>query len=201
MEVEIKGIIEKIKTEGVEEAEKKAKEIIGCAEAKAKTIIVTAEKERGNILNKAKEEAGRVQETGVSAVKQASRDVLLSLRENIVKLFDRVVKQEVKEQFTSNVLKSAIGDMVESFSKTGEAELEIVLSEKDKTAIQQFFSSKLKSKITKNVTLKTSPSVEAGFRIGEKGKNSYYDFSDDAIAESLKAFLNPKITKMLDPGK
>jgi len=201
MEVEIKGIIDKIKTEGVEEAEKKTSEMIGLAAEKAKTMIMTAEKERENILNQAEEEARRIRETGRAAVKQASRDVLLSLRDDIVKLFDGIIKNDVQEQFSPDILKKAISDIVESFCAGGKTELEIILNEKDKNSIKQYFTAKLKDKMTKGVTIKTSPNIEKGFRVGEKGKNSYYDFTDDAIAEAFNAFLNPNIVKMLDDGK
>jgi len=52
----------------------------------------------------------------------------------------------------------------------------------------------------KGVTFKISPSVEKGFRIGEKDKNYYYDFTDDALVEALKTYLNPKLLKILDSG-
>jgi len=201
MEVEIKGIIDKIKTEGVAEAEKKAAEIIRLAEDKAKTAIITAEKERENILNQAQEEARRIRETGRAAVKQASRDVLLSLRDDIIKLFDGIIKNDVREQFSPDILKKAISDIVESFCAGGKTELEVILSEKDKNIVKQYFTAKLKDKMTKGVTIKTSPNIEKGFRVGEKGKNSYYDFTDEAIAEAFNAFLNPNIVKMMEDGK
>jgi len=197
MEVEIKGIIEKIKKEGVFEAEKKAEEIISLAEQKAKSTIITAEKEKENILNKAKDEAKRIKETGCSAVKQAHRDLLLSLREEIVKLFDKVVKKDVSEQFSPDVLKKAVGIIMENFSAGEKTDLELILPEEEKSALKQYFTTKLKSKMTKGVTIKTSHNIEKGFFVGQKGENSYYDFSDDAIAEAVSSFLNPKVVEML----
>ena len=43
--------------------------------------------------------------------------------------------------------------------------------------------------------------IDKGFRIGEKDKNSHYDFTDEAIAESLGVFLNSKINDILAGGK
>jgi len=197
MGVEIKGIIEKIKQEGVNEAEKKAEEIISLAEQKAKNTIMTAEKEKENILNKAKEEAKRIKDTGCSAVKQAHRDLLLSVREEIIKLFDKVVKKDVKEQFSPDVLKKAVGTIMENFSAGGKTNLELILPEEDKASLKQYFTSKLKKKMTEGVTIKTSHNIEKGFFVGKKGENSYYDFSDDAIAEAVNSFLNPKVVEML----
>ena len=50
----------------------------------------------------------------------------------------------------------------------------------------------------KGVTLKVSPDVANGFRIGVKGSDVYYDFSDDAIAAVLKSLINPNLKAILD---
>ncbi|MFH1395499.1 MAG: hypothetical protein ABIH09_05020 [Candidatus Omnitrophota bacterium] len=201
MDVELKGIIDKIKEEGVDAAGKEAEDIIKTAETRANTLIINAEKERENILNKAKEEAIRVQQTGQDSVRHAARDVLLSLRENIIGLFDKVMKEEISGQFSPELLKDAIGAIVENFCKEKSTELEVVLNEKDKETIQKYFLSKLKNKMAQKVEIKVSPNVKSGFLIGKKGKNSYYDFTDDAVTEAFKNFLNPKLTDILKLNK
>ncbi|MFH1310519.1 MAG: hypothetical protein ABIH85_07580 [Candidatus Omnitrophota bacterium] len=197
MDVELKGIIDKIREEGVGAAEKEAKEIIQTAETRANTLIANAEKERKNILNEAKEEAMRQEKTGQDSVRHAARDVLLSLRENIVGLFDKVIKEEISGQFSPDLLKNSIGAIVENFCKEKSTELEVVLNEKDKESIQKYFLSKLKTKMAQNIEIKVSPNVKSGFLIGKKGKNSYYDFTDDALADAFKNFLNPKLIDIL----
>ncbi|MEA3489599.1 MAG: hypothetical protein U9R44_04575 [Candidatus Omnitrophota bacterium] len=200
MEIDLKNIIEKIKQEGVGEAERTTAEMIGRAEKKSGDMIEAAEKEKAQIIKKAEQDAENLQKTGEEALRQASRDVMLGLREAIVSLFDSVVKKEIKDQLSPEAVSGMISGLVEKFEKDKMIDLEVLLSEKDKEALEKTFLAKLKEKLAKGVTLKASPRVESGFLIGEKGKESYYDFSDEAITEAFKAFLNPKITELLRAG-
>ena len=49
-----------------------------------------------------------------------------------------------------------------------------------------------------HLTFKGAKGIGGGFRIGERGKESYFDFSDEAIAEAFKRYLNPKLVEALD---
>lgn len=200
MEVDLKNIIEKIKEEGVGVAEKKAADIKSQAEAKASEIIKAAESQRDEIIKNAKAEAEKLRNNGEESLRQASRDVLLSLRKSIVNLFDSVVKQDIQGQFKPDVLKDIITRVVENAAKEKVFEVEILLNEKDKTNLENVLFDDLKKEFKKGVTLKVSPNVEYGFRIGEKDGSSYYDFTDEAILEAFKAYLNPKMVQILSAG-
>lgn len=201
MEMDLKNIIEKIKKEGVAEGEKKADDIIKQAELKAKEAINSAEEKKKEIIASAGKEAQRLEKNAKVAVSQASRDVLLSLKEEIIALFDKAMKKEVKEKLSGDTLKDMIVHLAENFKKTDKDNIEILLSEEDKKALEGAVLAAFKKEMAKGVTIKTSPHIEKGFRIGIEGKNSYYDFTDDAIVEAFKSFLNPKVSEMLNTGK
>ena len=201
MEMELKTIIEKIKEEGVEEAAKKTGDMISQAEKKARDTMEAAEREKEDIIKKAGKEAEKLKKNGEEALQQASRDVLLGLREEIIALFDSIVKKEVAKQLSPEVLKDMIIALAEKFKKDEEPDIEILLDEKDKAVLEKGFLAKLKEKMAKGVILKASPRVGKGFLIGGKGKESYYDFTDEAIAEVFKVFLNPKVAELLKSGK
>ena len=200
MEVELKNIIEKIKEEGIGEAEKKASDITKDAETKAESIIKEAQDKKEIILKEAAEASEALKKNGAAAVKQASRDAMLSLREQITALFDSVGKQKIAEQLTPDVLKNMIVTLAEKF-KREKLDVEVLLSEKDKKALEKELFKALKEDIKKGIVVKVSPRVENGFRIGAKGESFYYDFTDEAIAEAFTAFLNPKIMEILTPDK
>lgn len=197
MEMEIKNIIKKIKEEGVAKAEHEAGEIIKRAEEKAGHIIKEAEKEKIKIVDKALKESQKLEENAKQAIVQASRDMLLSLREKVIVFFDQIMKQEVMEQISPEFIGSALVRLIENFNEKGIKEIEILLNEKDKKDIERFLFAKLKEKMAEGITLKVSPSIEKGFRIGRKDKASYYDFTDDALAEAFKNFMNPKMCGLL----
>ncbi len=200
MEMDLKNIIEKIKTEGVGEAEKEAQEMTDKAKEEAKNIIDAAEKQKEEIIAKAKQDAEKFQKNSEEALKQASRDVLLSLRQNIVALFDKVMKKEIGEQLSSEVLKEMIVKLVDLADQKEGYEVEVLLNDTDKKNLEKIFVGALKKEMQKGVTLKVSSGVEHGFRIGEKSGSSYYDFTDDAIAEAFKLYLNQKMAEVLFPA-
>ena len=200
MEMDLKNIIDRIKEEGVGEAERKAADIISQAEDKAKDTLSGAEAEKEEVLKKAAEKAGKLKKNSEEALRQAARDVLLGLRGQITDLFDRVMKEKVAGQLTPDVLKEMIIRLVDHFKEDEKADIEILFSEKDKKALEKELLADLEKEMAKGVLIKASSGVEKGFRIGKKDENSYYDFTDEAIMETFKAFLNPKITELLDPG-
>ena len=200
MEMELKNIIEKIKTEGVEEAQKQQEEIVSKAEDKAKKIIQDAEDKKKEILEKAKADSAKLQHQAEESIRQASRDVLLGLRDSIISLFDKVVKKKISDELNPQILKELLTKLVENFSDQEKTDIEILLSDADKKELEKTFLKELQKEINKGVELKASPNVEHGFRIGEKDSNSYYDFTDQAIEEAFKSYLNKKLISIMTPG-
>lgn len=201
MEVELKNIIEKIKTEGVEEGAKKAADIVQNAQQKAGETISDAEKNAKRIVEKAREEAEKLNKNAQVAIKQASRDAMLALKEDITNLFEKVIKREVAKQLSDDIIQKMLLILAEKFDKSGEKELEILLSEKDKKDLEETLLRKGKEEILKGVEFKVSSNVETGFLVGKKGENVYYDFTGEAVAEAFETFLNPKIAELLNNKK
>ena len=200
MEMELKNIIEKIKAEGVEEADKHASTIVEEAEAKAKKIIEEAETKKAKLIKEAQKESEKLKTNGEEALRQASRDVLLVLRERIVELFNKITEKEVGNELSPDILGQMMVKAVEDLRKTGDVNIEVLLSEKDKDEVEKKVFDALKKEAKKGLTLKVSPRVERGFLIGEKDAQLYYDVTDGAIAEAFNLFLNPRIEKILKEG-
>lgn len=197
MVAELDSLIKRIKEEGVEEAKRHSEEIISEAEKEARRIVEDAWKEKENIIREGEERARNLKRSAEESIRQASRDILLSLRHKITELFDRVLKERVSEELSSKNLKDIITKVIENFKKEEGLEIEVLLSKKDKEALEATLLESLADEIKKGVTFKISSAIEKGFRIGQKGKNFYYDFSDDAIAEAFKLYLNSRITEIL----
>jgi len=198
MEVSLAGLITKIKEEGVAVADKEAQGIVAEAEKKAKSIIVESKKQADAIVLTAKQDAEKLEKQAEEAARQSIRDVILMLKQRIVELLDVVLKRQIKEQLQPDVLKEIIVKLVESFKKDKQLDLEIILGKGDKDKLEKLIFDGLTKEMSKGVTLKVSPNVESGFRIGRKGENSYYDFTDEALTEALKVYLNPKLREILE---
>ena len=200
METELKHLIDKIKEEGVQQAERDAKNIIACAEENARDIIKDAEKKKATSIKEAQIQALNFRKASEEALKQAGRDVLLTLRGKVVEFFDRIIKEKISQELTPQELKDIIKTAVENFRKNSDLDIEVLVSKKDEEKLQKALFSTLSQEAKKHLTLKGTLGIEKGFRIGEKGKDSYFDFSDGAISEAFSKYLNPKLIEILDTG-
>jgi len=198
MEMDLKNLIEKIKQDGVAQAEEDAAKIIQDAKAKAEDIIARSAKEAQNIIANAKQESDNFRKSSETALKQAARDALLALRVRVSEFFARVVKDKVAEELHPEALKDIIIKAVEHSIKEGITDIEIVLNDKDKQALEKILFAALREEARKKVLLQGKQTVQGGFRIGAKGAGSYLDFTDQAIADGFRRYLNPKLVDALD---
>lgn len=196
MDVQLKELIETIKSEGVESAETRAKEILSDAERRKDSILKEAEQEAAGIRKKAEEDAVRMKATAEESIRQAGRDLILSLERSITEILDKVVKRDVKEALKGDNLKDAIVSLLSNWKEDRDS-LELLLPKEELERIESFLLGELKKTFSSGLTLKPAPDLEAGFLIGEKDGNAYYNFSSEGIAEILSQYVNPRLAELL----
>ncbi len=199
MEVQLKELIEKIKIDGVKDAEVKAAGIVKDAEAKAEEIVAKAKKEASRIIAGAKEEAVKSEQSGREALKQAGRDLVLNLQTKITDLFNIIIKKEVTAAMDEKVLAETIVKLIGSW-KNGTDNLQVLLSEKDYRNVENVLRTKLADQIKKGFEVKASKNLDAGFLVSVKDGSAYHNFSAEGISEVLSEYLNPRISSLLNEG-
>lgn len=197
MEVKLESLIEKIKKDGVEEAKRMAQEIIDEAKQKAAGIIEEANSRIEKKEKEAKVKIDSYKQNAESALKQAARDLTLALKEEIIKLFDQALKEKIAEGMEADFIKKLILKIADNLPVQKDKKLEVLVNAKDAQKLKSFLVAALKDK-ERSIEVKTSKTIEHGFRIGVKGESAYYDFSEEAITEALGEFLNPAISQMLN---
>ncbi len=198
MDAKLESLIEKIKKDGIEEANKTSEAIIQKASEKAALIKEKAKKEAEDIIENAKTEAQKVKTNTENSLKQAARDLSLTLKNEIVALFDKALKKKISAELSPEFLRELIVKMVDKFSPQKGVVLEALVAPKDKQKAEKLLLQAVKSEAKDKIEIRASKTIESGFRIGIKGENLYYDFTDESILDSLKEFLNPTISAMLD---
>lgn len=193
MDIRVQELLDRIKKEGVEAAEAQAAAVAADAEAKRKAIVAAAEKEAKAIVEKAKADAQRAEEAGKAALTQASRDLVLAFRGELEKVLASIVKADVDAAYDADTLKKALPAIVEAWSKDGRDDLALLVPEKDLKALEGYFKDKLAAALKKGVDIKPLKDSKSGFRIAEKGGAVYYDFSAQAVADMLGAYLNARL--------
>ena len=197
MDAQLQEIIETIKNEGVKNAEARQQEIIDNANSKAQSIIEDAKKEAESIVSKAKAEAQKHEASGKAALQQAGRDLVLTVRSEIEKLFDKVVHEATGEALTGEKLADAIVAALSNWDESKVGDLQLLLPEKSQKEVEEGLKKRLADAMKQGVEIKPVQSIQAGFRISTKDGSAYYDFSDEGIAEMLSAFVSPRLAELL----
>lgn len=198
MEIQLQELIDQIKKEGVESAEKQAQEIIESAKAEAEKIIANAQAQADKILENAKSENERFVKSGEDAIRQAGRNLLISFRESVSREMDAILNKSVNDLYASESLAQIIINAIEGWANKPDAEnIEVILNSDSLNALEDKILAGIKEKMLSSVTLKANDNFDGGFRISVNNGTAYYDYSAEAVVEMLSNYLSPKITELL----
>jgi len=195
----LKDLLEKINQEGIKSAEEKARIIESKAEKDAEKFLEDARKRADNIIKEASSNAQRMKAASEASLKQASRDTILSLKEEIKKILNKIVALEISKSMSGEETGRILAGLIEGYvDKNGQtSDIKVLVKKEDLEKIRDEFMSKLKDKVQSGVEFRPSANINAGFSISfDKGK-SYFDFSDEGLLEALSAYLNPELAKLI----
>ncbi|VAX38022.1 hypothetical protein MNBD_UNCLBAC01-725 [hydrothermal vent metagenome] len=199
MSQQVQELIDKIKSEGVAAAEDKAKEIETQAESKAKDIVAGAQSQAEQIIAEAKQKAQTTQQSTEMALKQSSRDMLLSLRKKIEQSLQKIISAEVDDALTSENLSNILTNLSNKFfeNKDSNENIFVTLSDEDLSSLKDGFIAKLKEQLKQPITFQSSDDVSKGFAISFDSGKSAFDFTDASLAEYLGLYLNEHVASLL----
>jgi V/A-type H+-transporting ATPase subunit E len=197
MDIQLQELIDRIKKDGIESASDEASRLKAQAEAEAKQIVEAANREAEAIIARGKADAERSEKSGIAALEQASRNLILAFKTEIQTLLDKIIAQGVSVSFGEDALKAILPDLVKTWAAKGSDALDLILPEAQLGKLQGYFNDKLAAELKKGVELKSDRNLGAGFRIASKDGSAYYDFSAEAVAELLSAYLNPRLAEIL----
>lgn len=198
MDIQLQELIDKIKKDGVANAENQATSIIADAEKKAAAIINDAQAKADSLIKSGKLETERLEKASIDAIRQASRNILISFRDGVNAQLSAIVATETKKAFDTNMLKTVIPETIKAWaSKEDVNSLSVLLSSADLKELESSFNSALKAEISKGLEIKADKSLNKGFRIASKDGSAYYDFSAESVADLFASYLNPKNTQIM----
>jgi len=197
MEAKLDNLIEKIKKDGVDEAKKVSERLIVQAQQQAEEVVAVAREKAKVIIDQANQKAEKFKRNSESSLKQAARDLSLSLHQEIISLLDKILKRNISQELTPHFVKELILKLVNQWDKEKDC-LEVLVAEKDVKQISEMVLDGLNKEVAGGISIKPSSFIDKGFRIGIKGSDVYYDFSDESVLEVLKEFLNPALVAILN---
>ncbi|MBI4335841.1 MAG: hypothetical protein HY589_04215 [Candidatus Omnitrophica bacterium] len=198
MAEEIRELIEKIKKEGLDAAQEKAAQVENQALKKADEIIKTAKERADSLLSEARAKAEQARERTEALLAQAGRDLVLTLRQEINAMLERLVASELGAAMSTSALQQVIAEIVRTRGgQAQEGALIISAKKTDLEALEKHFLSKLKEEVKKGIILRASQEARAGFTISFDAGKSRYDFTDKSLAEFIGQYLKPKLNEIL----
>ena len=194
----IQPLLDKIKREGIEEAKRAKDETLQSAHKEAEVIIKDAKEQAERMIREAKSEIQRNQDIYKKSMAIAGRDLISSLRNQIIGLFNHILARQTDIALTPEVMKEMILKMIDKWEIQNQSQaIEILLSKGDLGKLEKQLFTSVKNELKKGITLEPIEGIGAGFRIGEKDGTMHYDFSDRVITETLMEYLSPNISKFL----
>jgi len=197
MDIQLQELLDTIRTEGVNNAEEQARKIRAEAEEQAGKIVADARKEAARILESATQDAKRLEQSGREALRQAGRDLILSLQKEIQNLIAAIIKKETKNVLTGKFLEEALSAVLSGWKENGETDLTVLVTEKLLENLAKALHSQLASAVKGGAELRPGRHVDYGFKVSMKGGTAYYNFTEEGIAEILGEYLNPRIAEIL----
>jgi len=199
MAEQLQELLERINREGVEKAEKKAEMIISAESKKAEKTVNEAEKQAAGLVDKANRDAAKIQESAEKAIQQSFRNIMISLREEIQKYFDRILCAQLGEELSPELLGEMILVVTKNCAKqiSGEKDVQVLVSPADAKKLAGGLIDRFKKEAGAGLTVKPVPGIDAGFMISFDGGESSYDFTDDGLKEILSTYISAQLKKIV----
>jgi len=198
MAEELQPLLDQIRKEGVEKAETEAAEILAQAKEKAAQAVRDAEAQAKAFIAKAEADAEVFTQRSIATLEQAARDVLITVGQGIENIISDIVAESVEQTLGVEVLEKMMVKMAQACAeKPGETRIELLVSEADQKEMVQFFAAKYSDKMIHGLELHVDNEILKGFKVSFVDDHAYLDFTQEAIAEALTAFLRPKLAEIV----
>jgi V/A-type H+-transporting ATPase subunit E len=198
MAEELQPLLDQIRKEGVDKAQTEAALILSQAKEQAAKTVREAEDKAKALIAKAERDAEVFTQRSIATLEQAARDVLITVGQGIENILSEIVTQSVDEVLGIEVLEKMMVSMAASCAQQhGETRIELLVSEADQAEIVKFFASKYSNKMIHGIELHVDNEILKGFKVSFADDHVYLDFTEEAIAEALTAFLRPKLAEIV----
>lgn len=194
---DIGDLIEKINQDGIRAAEEKAHTIEAAAKQRADDILASAEREAGEMIAAAKDRIRRDDLKEKALLAQAGRDLLLSLREEINAMLERLLVSDIRQAMTPEALSGLVSDVVRNYRLEGTGSITVSMNKDDLENLEKYFLHKLEEETKQQILLRPAEEISGGFVISFDSGKSCYDFTDKALADYIGTYLKPKLNQIL----
>lgn len=212
----VESLIERLREQGVSAGQERAENIVLDAQKRAEWIIEEAELEAQQLIVEAKKQSDALRMSGEDALKLATRDALLKLRDTLLGSFSKEVKRVVGQkmeqdaflerlilQLASKVREQLDLDSQENISiflpnsPVGVDELKNNPEEMKVGTLTHYTASIAADMLRKGVSIQVSEDIAKGLSVRLEADDMIIDFTDEMISALLLEHLQPRFRTLL----
>ena len=185
---ELQALLDKISEEELKKADRQCEKLLTDARAEAASIVEAAKKE-----------SSMLEEKGKESLRQASRDILISLRSELEKRVTRTVENLMAANLGGSGLADVIVKAIVGFKNSDGSldDITLLLNADELASVEAAVKASLAEDLRAHCELSPAPGIAAGFKVVFKESGIVYDFTDKSLAESICACVNPKLAAIL----
>jgi len=212
----VENLIQRLRDQGVEAGQERAEKIVLDAQKRAEWIIEEAELEAKFLLDKAQKQSDALRSSGEDALKLATRDALLKLRDTLLGSFSKEVQRVVGQKMDQEVflerlilqlagkvreeLDLDIKDNISLFlpnNPVGVDELKNNPDELKAGTLTHFTAAIAADMLRKGVSIQVSDDVNGGLSVRLEEDDMVVDFTDETLSALLLEHLQPRFRTLL----
>lgn len=195
MAEELQHLIDRINAEGVAKAEEKAAGIIAEAERRAVAIVADAERKAAAAREAAERDSNALRERAEVSLKQAGRDLSLSVKRDISETLARVLRRDADAALASpDVLSSCLESAVKALgADAAGAEVHVPPAQAD--ALAAYARARLADEVAKGLVIAPDSDVASGLSVRVDGGRVEFDFTGRTLEDALAAQMRPALAK------
>lgn len=211
----VQELIDRLRDEGVAKGRDEAEHLTTEARKQSMEILDQARQEAEEILDKARREAAQIKHSGDEALRLASRDVILRLKESFHQEFENKVRNlvgcELKDQgflerlileISRRSMPEEEGKAIEILLPAGDISNGNLANESsDKNEpLSQFVLGLAAEVLREGLTFGESESISTGVTIRLLEEDVEIELTDETVTALLMQFMLPRFRRILEEG-
>lgn len=212
----VESLIERLREQGVSAGQERAENIVLDAQKRAEWIIEEAELEAQQLIVEAKKQSDALRMSGEDALKLATRDALLKLRDTLLGSFSKEVKRVVgqkmeQDAFLERLILQLVSKVREQLDLDSQENISIFLpnspvgvdelknnpEEMKVGTLTHYTASIAADMLRKGVSIQVSEDIAKGLSVRLEADDMIIDFTDEMISALLLEHLQPRFRTLL----
>ena len=212
----VQELIDRLRDEGVAKGEGEAEALVKQARKQSMEILDQARREAEQITAKARDEARRTKESGEEALRLASRDAILPLKESFHQEFENRVRQLVAyrlqdqsflERLILEIARRSVpedaGQSVQLLlpgDKVSAEDLQAHVEDVREGSLSHFVLGLAGDVLREGLTFSVSDDVQTGVKIRLQDEDVEIELTDETVTDLLMQFMLPRFRAILQQG-